>query len=256
MTRSFHQHYASSVARPRIVGKVKVLEDSSTFDLDAMTDELLSSASSSPPYDLDDFFSFGTGKVFAPPDWQSPPDAGMETRITTIAELTKDDEVDLPKQRNWPARLTGWGRRVWTPPSHELATIDAICWLRDEYVVKQFPRNAHMLNVGPQFVAWIQGCPARLLRRLYDEGAILSVMAEEFGLPARRFGFYVYDCDDDYEHGSYRRLIVPRRALKPHQLPASATGPGKIVPFPAVTFDDLAEFQPADFVPCSGWDIG
>lgn len=137
---------------------------------------------------------------------------------------------------------------------HELK-LDAICWLRDASVVRQLPKTTRPLNVNENVAVWVPRCPAKLLKRLYDEGLVLGVMVEEWYLTADRFGFYVYECDD-YSEGPYDRTAVPGRPINVKDLPEAARDVVTLVQFDELTFSQTEKLQPSDYVSCFGWGTG
>ena len=119
-------------------------------------------------------------------------------------------------------------------------------------VLEQLPKSSRVLNVGRNLAAWVPECPARLLRQLYDDGAVLGVMAEECMPAAHRFGFFTYKCDD-YDEGPYDRVAVPRRPTSLDELPEKARVICQRVQLDRVVFADANKIQPSEHVPCFGW---
>lgn len=234
----------------------KVVGESHGFPYCDIVENVLLARDESVSYDLDNLFELGEGTVLRAAEFRGPRDLNLSTRIATIAEITQidDSEVTADKTPGFFSQVIEWGlgkpqqsRRTW----HELH-IDAVCWLRDVTVVEKLPKDTRLLHVGDQVAAWVPHCPANLIRRLYDERAVLSVMVEEFYPAAHRFGFYVYECDD-YDEGPYDRVAVPRRPIKLGQLPDIVQKASERVPLEAISFAQVEKLQPADYVPCFGW---
>ncbi len=236
----------------------KVLEETHGVEYWGIVDDVLLSDESGIQYFLDDLFEFGEGVVLRAADWRGERDANLSERLSAIADVTQiGDEEAGSKTPGFFSRLIEWGpgrpqrsKRTW----HKLQ-VDAVCWLRDVSVVGQLPKTARLLHVGGKVVAWVPRCPAKLLRKLYDEKVVLGVMAEEWYPAAHRFGFYVYECDD-YDEGPYDRVAVPRRPIKVEELPEAARQASERVRFDEIVFAQTEKLQPADYVPCFAWGSG